>query len=113
MSNLNPQQFLYHVSPAYNKESILSQGLDPHQESHDWGSAIKKRVYMTPSEEQAHSWATQVELTHGKETPMSLFKVDVAGMRPRRKMTDMGLHEYSTPHPIEPSRVSHVKDFMP
>ena len=113
MSNLNPQQFLYHVSPAYNKENILSSGLDPHQEQHDWGSDIERRVYMTPSTHDARSWATQVELTHGDTTKMSLFKVDVSGLKPQRRKTDMGLHEYTVEHPIPAERVSHVEDFYP
>jgi hypothetical protein len=113
MSNLNPQQFLYHVSPKYNKEDIIHQGLDPYQDQNEWGSRVRRRVYMAPSEEDAIKWSREVELTHNEPTKMSLFKVDVSGLRPRRRKTDIGLHEYSVPHEIEASRVQHIKDFSP
>lgn len=115
MSNLNPKQFLYHVSPAYNKEGILSKGLDPHTQPHDWADSekIKRRVYLTPSKEDAYKWGEQVEATHGDTTKMSLFKVDASNVRTRKRKTDIGLIEHSTKRSIDPSRIQHVEDFFP
>lgn len=111
MSNLNPQQFLYHVTPAYNKESIIHQGLDPRREPNEWDFPVERKVYLTPSLKDAHSWATQIELVHNTDTPMSLFKVNVAGLKPESRETDIGLNEYTVSHPIEKTRISHIKDF--
>ena len=115
--HLNQQQFLFHVSPRYNKESILSQGLNPNAPQNEWGgdqpTKIPRHVYLMPSPSHAHTWGTQIELLHHRETPMSLFKVDVSGLNPERKMTDMGMHEYTVPQHIEPTRISHVEDFNP
>lgn len=110
--HLSSKQF-YHVSPAYNKEDILSQGLDPQSEPNDWGSKIKRRVFLTPSKEDAYKWGEQVEATHGDSTKMSLFKVDASQVRTRKRKTDIGLIEHSTSSVIEPSHIQHVEDFFP
>lgn len=113
--HLSPVQFLFHVSPSYNKESILEKGLNPHEESHDWPEkqGVSGRVYLSSSEEDAYRWGEQVEGTHGDSTRMSLFKVDVSNLPLKNRKTDIGLHEYSSKEAIDPSRLSHVEDFWP
>lgn len=111
---LSSKQF-YHVTPAYNLESILASGLDPYATPNEWSNGPKKggKVYLSPSDEHSEEWGTQIELTHGDTTKMSLLKVDASGLRTRRRKTDIGLHEYTVGEHIDPSRISHVKDFFP
>lgn len=109
---LNPKQF-YHVTPAFNREGIMAGGLDPHATPNEWPNGPKKqgRVYLAPSEQDAQEWAKHIELTYGETTPMSLLKINASGLRTRKRKTDIGLHEITVGEHIDPSRITHVKDF--
>ncbi len=109
----------YHVSPTYNKESILSKGLDPNRESNDWDWNVPeedsrkpmRRVHFATGVDDARKWAEQVELTHGDTTPMSLFKIDTKGLPLIQKTADIGVTDTYTPKYVSKDRITHVEDF--
>ena len=111
----------YHVSPTYNKESILTKGLDPNREANDWHWDIPeeesrkpmRRVHFATGIDDARKWAEQVELTHDNTTKMSLFKVDTKGLPLIQKTADIGVTDTYTPKYVGKERVTHVEDFYP
>jgi hypothetical protein len=122
----------YHVSPSENKDDILEGGLDPDTPSNGWGDPEDekyedmddaefeekfhqpmRRVHFAAGIDDARKWATQVELTQGDTTKMSLFKVDTKGLPLIQKTSDIGLVDTYTPKYVDPYRITHVEDFYP
>lgn len=87
--NLNGQQFMFHVSPTYNRESIQQGGLDKNK------SGLGKRVYL--SDEEGASFRARDD---GYDT----WKVDVTGIPLREDRIDQGSAKYAQ-RSIAPSRV--------
>jgi hypothetical protein len=111
----------YHVSPTYNKKSILKQGLDPQAKANDWdwdapeeeSRKPMRRVHFATGIGDARKWAAQVEGTHGDQTSMSIYKVDTKGLPLIQKTSDIGLVDTYTPKNVSPTRLTHLEDFHP
>lgn len=109
------KRFFYHVTPAYNRESVETEGLSVGQEPNYWSEStpVSRKLHFSAGVKDAHKWGEQIELTQGDTTPMSLFKVDLSGMPTESSTTDIGMVEHTTDSSVPPARVSHLYDFIP
>jgi hypothetical protein len=83
------QQFMYHVSPVHNRESIQASGLDKRY------SAMGPRVYLSDHE------GAQTRARDGYD----IWKVDVTGVPTREDRVDEGSARYAQ-RSIAPGRLS-------
>jgi len=108
------KKVVYHVSPERNKESILSNGLDPYSPENPWPNpGTGRKIHFALGIEDAKKWASQINNLHETGTHMSLYEVNVKGLKGKTKTTDIGIKEHTVEDAVEPSRINHVEDFRP